>query len=354
MALVSKLTLSNVRNFPHKTIELCSSINVITGQNAAGKTTILEALYLLAHGKSFRTSVLDKVINRHADLMTIYAEVGEQNDINQEHSRCGFQKSREQKARYQLNQEPIKSVKLLTEQLPLQLITTESTRFFTDGPKLRRDFLAWGLFYTNSDYYALWKQYQRVLAQRNRALKQNLAMQDIAIWDEGFIQTATQIDLLYQQYIQQFTPLFNDIIQSFLPELDLSLHYSKGWDEQLDLSEALQQTLNKAYALGYTPVGIHRADFQLICDHKEAQDVLSRGQLKLASYALSLTQGLLLKQLTGKVPIYLIDDLAAELDATRQKLVFDRLNKLNSQILVTSIEPIQVIDQFNDYRIFPL
>jgi len=353
MTTIKKLNLTNCRHFESFSIVPCSNLNLITGANASGKTTILEAIYVLAHGKSFRTSTLDTIIKKNEDMVTIFSEIGAL-DSSDEQEQVGLQKIRGQSINLHINKEAIKSIKKLTEKLPIQLITTESTRFFTDGPKLRREFLAWGLFYTNENYYACWRSYQRALAQRNRVLKNKQHPDDLRIWDNTFIESANHLDQFNKAYLSLFEPIFYQILSDFLPGLDLTLLYNRGWSEDVTLDQALQADLDKSYALGYTTKGQHRLDLQLIIDNKEAQHVLSRGQLKMASYALSLAQGLVLKKLTGKAPVYLIDDLSAELDQNRQKLVFELLNTLNSQIFVTSIEQMGLNTSFLTSKIINL
>ena len=341
MAAIHRLHMINCRHFDNLLIEACTGINLITGPNASGKTTILEAIYVLAHGKSFRASSLDDVIHKKHDAMTLFAHLF-QPDASSLHSQSpqlGLKKARNQVLNLRLNQEDARSIKLLTEQLPIQLITTESTRFFTDGPKLRRDFLAWGLFYTNEDYFRLWKLHQRALAQRNQALKFKLPAADLKFWSIQLVEAAEKLDIFYQNYLKVFELTLVSILKKFLPHVDLKLYYDRGWPMDMSLEESLLHALDKSYALGYTTVGSHRLDIQLYVDHKEAHHVLSRGQLKLASYGLSLAQGLVLKKISQKSPIYLIDDLTAELDSTRQAFVLNALESLNAQVFVTSIEP---------------
>jgi DNA replication and repair protein RecF len=339
MTTITQLNLTNCRHFASLSIEPCAGLNLITGPNASGKTSILEAIYVLAHGKSFRTNSLDKVIKQNQLIMTIFSQADVLRDTDKL-DQLGLQRVKAQSTTLHLNKEAVRSIKALTEKLPIQLITTESTRFFTDGPKLRRDFLAWGLFYTNEAYYNCWKQYQRALAQRNRALKQRLSLSDLAIWDAQLVDSAVQLDVLNKAYLELFQPVFCQILQDFLPGLELLLSYQRGWSDDMTLDQALIEDLEKSYALGYTTKGPHRLDLQLIIDGKGAQHVLSRGQLKMASYALALAQGIVLKNIIGRAPIYLIDDLSAELDMTRQRLVFSVLRSLESQVFVSTIEPV--------------
>lgn len=356
MTAIHRLHIINCRHFDNFLIEACTGINLITGPNASGKTTILEAIYVLAHGKSFRASSLDDVIHKNHDAMTLFIELSENNSsfLQPQFPQLGLKKTREQVLKLRLNQEDACSIKLLTEQLPIQLITTESTRFFTDGPKLRRDFLAWGLFYTNDGYYKLWKQHQRALAQRNQALKFKLPAADLKFWSVQLVEAAEKLDICYQNYLKIFELTLVSILKKFLPDLDLNLYYDRGWPMDMSLQESLLHTLDKSYALGHTTVGSHRLDLQLYANQKEAQHILSRGQLKLCSYAFSLAQGLVLKELKKKSPVYLIDDIAAELDLSNQILVFDILNSLNAQVFLTAIDRIDNQTDFQGIKTFIL
>jgi DNA replication and repair protein RecF len=356
MTSIHRLTITNGRHFESLSIEPCSGINLIVGPNASGKTSILEAIHILAHGKSFRSSCLDDVIHKNQNIMTLFTELTADRvqDFQSLSPQLGLQKARKQSLLFHLNQNEVHSIKALTDYLPIQLITTESTRFFTDGPKLRRDFLAWGLFYSNENYYPVWKKYQRALTQRNHCLKHKYSFSDIKFWDIQLIEAAERLDTYYLEYLTSFKPVFYAILKTFLPNHHLNLDYDRGWPLNSDLQSALLITQEKSYALGYTVVGSHRLDLQLHINENEAQNTLSRGQLKLASYALSLAQGLTLKQMTQKTPIYLIDDLTSELDLQRQALVFDILNSINAQVFITSILPIEPLIEIGHLKQFDL
>jgi len=157
MSQFNLLQLTHCRHFAEYAYRPCSGLNIITGPNASGKTTLLESMYVLAHGKSFRASQLDLVVRQQQPAMTLFAEKSISTDAEPGHDgamQLGLQKIRGGELKLHINHEKVKSIKSITEQLPIQLITTESSRLFTDGPKMRRDFLAWGLFYTDATYYA--------------------------------------------------------------------------------------------------------------------------------------------------------------------------------------------------------
>jgi DNA replication and repair protein RecF len=340
MAILRKLHLQSFRHFDSFSLEATPGINAIIGPNASGKTSVLEAIYLLAHGKSFRAAQCDTAIQHGQGSFTVFAEVySGVAPADAEPVSLGLQKSCSQPVKLRLDQAPTKSIRHFTEHLPIQLMTTQSSRYFTDGPKNRRDFLSWGLFYTDPGFYPHWRAYQRALSQRNRALKQNQSLEMLQCWDLILAEAGEAIDALYQDYLTELTPIFDATMHHFLPEVSATLHYARGWDEECSLLAALSRAYERSSLLGYTTVGLHRCDLPVMVLGKPAQDHLSRGQLKLASYALAIAQGQLLKARTGQCPIYLIDDIAAELDSSKQALVLDALESLSAQVFLAAIEP---------------
>ena len=348
MAILTRLDFQNFRHFDQFSLRAPPGLTIISGPNASGKTSLLEAIYLLAHGKSFRTTYVDTIIKHDVTMLTLFATGESIEDFT-----MGYQKQRQQKVRLKVNQEPVKSIRYLTQHLPLQLMTTQSARYFTDGPKLRRDFLAWGLFYTQPTFYHHWQQYQRALSQRNRDLKKCYISDTLGCWDTLLVEHGEAIDQLYQAYIQQLAEPLKTLLDDFLPGISLQLSYTRGWDASLSLTAALEQSIDKSLMVGYTTVGVHRCDLRMLCDGVEAQDCLSRGQLKLASYALSIAQGILLNRLTGQCPIYLIDDLTAELDQWKQKSVLQALGALDAQVFLTMIDAsgIDALEQANHIQL---
>lgn len=327
--------LTQFRNITKTTLSCSPQFNLLFGNNGAGKTSLLEALYYLGTGKSFRTTHHDRVITTDTDEFTLFAQLA---NGPQNRHQIGLQRTRTGIGKIHLNQESVSSIVPVSYLLPIQFIGSDSHRILSDGPKCRRQFLDWGLFHTNPIFYQQWKSFQKTLTQRNAALKAKAPMDELRIWNQTFAAAGDALDSMRKAYVSDFSVIFNDIIAKFLPELSVSLDYFPGWNDQTPLFDQLNANVSRETFVGHSLYGPQRADLILRVGSLPAQDVLSQGQQKLASYALRLAQGIHYKQLSDKQPIYLIDDLPSELDPLKRTLVIDILSKLGSQVFITAIE----------------
>lgn len=332
---ISSVGINCFRNIHKQSLQLSPSFNIFVGDNGAGKTSLLEAIYYLGMGRSFRTHLTSRVVEHSQDSLMLTASIIEQSGRD---SFVGIERMRGGERTIKLNREIQTSIAPIAHMIPLQLISVDSYRYFSDGPKERRSFLDWGVFHMNSEFLALWQSYNRVLKQRNTALKSNLPQSEVSIWDNEYICLSEDIDALRAIYINAFKKIYNDIFLKLLPCFNTAeIRYKRGWMKDRALKGLLNEHFSRDLAFGYTQEGPHRADLQLYIDKCPADDILSQGQLKLAAYALHLAQGVLLKQQTGKTPIYLIDDLPSELDTKKQSLVLDIIKELNAQVFITAI-----------------
>jgi len=192
------------------------------------------------------------------------------------------------------------------------------------------------VFHVEHRFFPAWQRLQQLLRQRNAALKSQLAVDEIALWDKQLIPIANDIDQHRLQYVDQLHPIFNELLQQLLPNVSLKLRYYRGWSAEKEIEAVLASAFNKDLQFGYTQFGPQRADLQLYTEKNvPAHDVLSQGQQKLASYAIHLAQGLLLQETMAVSPIYLIDDLPSDLDPDKRQLISEILNTLQSQIFIT-------------------
>lgn len=332
---MTHLVIHHFRNLVTTTIEPKTGVNVFYGANGSGKTSVLEAIYFLGLGRSFRTNLIQRIIHHDANQLLLFAEL---QHAEQTHP-VGIERSRQGDKKIRINGETITSLAPLAKQLPLQLLTTESHRYFHEGPKPRRQFLDWGVFHVEPGFYSAWQQFQKALKQRNASLKGQLGKSEIEAWNPEIIRLSALFDQYRKEYIAKLRPILTELLNTLLPELDvaLQLRYFRGWSEEKDLAAILAASLMRDQQLGYTQYGPQRADLQLYADKTPVGDFLSQGQQKLAAYALHLAQGLLLQTFTGQKPIYLIDDLPSELDPSKRSLIADVLSRLNTQIFITGI-----------------
>jgi len=333
LSLIS-LCIENFRNIKAATIECAPHFNLFFGNNATGKTSLLEAIYYLGTGKSFRTHQLENVIHYNQFLFTLSAESFQDNA----HIIIGLQRTQAGQMTVRVNQKNIRSIAEISSQLPMQFISAESHRLLTDGPKLRRQFLDWGLFYTNTTFFPVWKQFQKILVQRNAALKSHASEQEMFVWNRQFSEISETLNNLRKQYITTLIPFFQKMVQVLLPEKIINLNYLSGWDDMQSLQNCLDSNLFKEYQASHTLYGPHRADLSLSVNNFSVENCLSQGQLKLCAYALKLAQGLHLQETTNKTPIFLIDDMPSELDNEKRHLITEILSQLDAQVFITGIE----------------
>ena len=331
---IDQLSITNFRNISQININPAPRFNIFYGQNASGKTSLLEAIYYLGLGRSFRTYQAGRIIQHNTPAFSIFAQLKEDNTLIP----MGIERELDGSRRIRMDGEALNTLSLLAKKLPLQLISTESYRYFCDGPKPRRQFLNWGVFHVEQCFYPAWQQLQQTLKQRNAALKNKAHYDEIRAWDAQLGETADTIDHLRSKYVGALIRILYELLKSLLGDHEFKLIYSKGWRKNESLEAILKTVFYRDLQLGYTQHGPQRADLQLFIGDTPAQDYLSQGQQKLASYALRLAQGLLMQQETGKSPIYLIDDLPSELDIEKRHRIIDVLLKLEAQIFITGID----------------
>lgn len=333
MSLIS-LKINHLRNLVD--IELTPSLefNFIYGANGSGKSSILESIYFLSLGRSFRSHLVSRIINYHQASLNIFGLV-KKNELN---IPVGIEKHRQGKIKVKVNNEISTSAAELVKNLPLQLINPDSYHLLSAGPRERRQFLDWGVFHVEPQFFSVWQRIQRLIKQRNSALQQKLSIQQIKIWDSEFVILSKEITKFRQVYIQQLKPIVFSLLQDLIKIDDLIIDYYSGWAEDKDLGDVLSNSIMRDIALGYTQHGPQRADLLFKINSIPVEDVLSRGEQKLFICALQLAQGILLKQLTDSNCIYLLDDIAAELDNYRRECIVNVLKKLQAQVFVTAVE----------------
>lgn len=333
MSLIS-LKVIHMRNLAALELSPSLDFNLIYGANGSGKSSILESIYFLSLGRSFRSHLVSRVINYQQDNLAIFGLV-KQNELS---IPIGIEKYRQGKIKVKVNNEITHSVAELVKILPLQLINPDSYYLLSAGPRERRQFLDWGVFHVEPKFFTTWQRLQRLIKQRNAALQQKLSIQQIRVWDNEFINLSKEITEFRQSYIDQFKPIVFSLLQELIQINDLSIDYYQGWNSDKNLEQVLADSALRDMALGYTQYGPQRADLLLKVKNIPVEDVLSRGEQKLFICALQLAQGILLKQITEKNCVYLLDDIAAELDSWRRQCVIDVLAKLQAQVFITAVD----------------
>ncbi|HHF7366219.1 TPA: DNA replication/repair protein RecF [Legionella bozemanae] len=342
--ILSELKIHHLRNISSVHLGLSPRFNFIFGPNGSGKTSILEGLYLLSCGHSFRSREISPIISYEQPSLTVFAR-------SQLEETISIQKSYSEPTQIKLNNQFCSTTSQLAYALPCQIFYADIFQIIDAGPSERRSLLDWGLFHVKHNYHALWKEYRRVLKQRNALLKQHAPYVQFIPWDKQLSQLATQLHLLREEYFKQWEQMFITVLNE-LSHLDCKITYYKGWDKKNSgkelehiLSECFTSDLQKAY----TQFGAHQADIVIEINQNKAKQILSRGQQKIILISLRLAQANLLQQDC----LYLIDDLPAELDEEHQIKLMEYLAKRKGQYVITSTtNPSQFISAISSQEHF--
>ena len=350
MTQLTQISIQNFRNCQSANLNLSTGLNLIIGNNAAGKTAIIEAIWLMATGRSFRTQKSHHLIQHGHSSATIFCEATSSHDLSKQH-KMGVQKTTDNTL-LRIDGETVKSHGPIAKLLPIQLLTPESHKLLEEGPKARRQFMDWGCFHQSDTFMPLWRNYQRGLKQRNHALKKHLPKEQVQLWDQTLVENAQHIDAIRQEYLADLTPYLVTFCQALMPEIEFEVvcQYRAGWPKSNDDLLALYQAnFTKDQQVGHTQYGAHRADIRFKFNNQEALNILSRGQQKLFVCALLLAQASLHEKVVNEPVIMLIDDLPAELDEIHRTKLLELLQILNIQhiITTTSKDLIPILDSQN-------
>lgn len=332
---LSRLKAVNFRNFSSLSLELSPSFNLIYGFNGSGKTSILEAIYFLGLGRSFRSHLSNRAISYEAESFSIFSTI---QTLSQVPLTIGIEKSSHHKIQIKIANQNNSSIADLAKTFPLLLINPESYQLIEAGPKPRRQFLDWGVFHVEHEYFSLWQRYQRALKQRNAALQSNVSSNQINAWNVDLNTLSIRLTEMRRSYLEKLFPLIKIILTELIDLSELSIKFQQGWKEEFSLSYLLEMNLMKDRAQGYTQFGPHRADILIKIKNCPVQDILSRGERKLLVIAMLLAQGILLREQTDKCCAYLLDDLAAELDVNRKERIMKVLAELKAQVFITAVD----------------
>jgi DNA replication and repair protein RecF len=330
---VSQLKIENLRNISNELFEPAPQLNLITGDNGAGKTSLLEAVYLLARAKSFRTTQHRSPIRKDQNELRLFSEIVDESNLKY---RLGL--SREgSTTRVRLNGQTVNKLSELASVLPVLLITPNSHRLIEEGPEHRRRLLNWGVFHVEQQYKATIHDFNRALVQRNNALRKGT--DDLSVWNRAFVEHAERVHENQTEYFKSWRSVLLDLTNDidYLKSLDVSFY--PGWKKADDITQHLKKQEGSDRERGFTSVGPHRADVQYRVDGDSAKQRLSRGQQKVLISCALIAQSIHQNKITGRKPVMLFDDMDSELDNKSLGYLLEILSIQKNQVLVTTINP---------------
>ena len=335
---IQSLELKNYRNYDRLIIEFSSGTNILYGDNAQGKTNILEAVYLGATTKSHRGSK-DKEIIRfgenesHIRIHLMKQDIGHKIDMH-------LKKSRTKGAA--IDRIPIKRSSDLLGFVPVIFFSPEDLSIIKNGPSERRKFLDIELSQLEKMYLHQLSSYNRVMAQRNNLLKQLAYQRELLdtldSWDLQLVKYGSEVIRYRQKFIEDLNEIIREIHKNLTGKKEkivLKYDYSVNYDEFLTVLQRKRE-IDLKYAS--TGAGPHRDDIEFLVNGIDIRKFGSQGQQRTAALSLKLAQIELVKRQTGETPILLLDDVLSELDSSRKNYLLDSIKDIQTLITCTGLE----------------
>ena len=336
---INNIKLKNFRNYNDKEIKLHENINVFFGENAQGKTNIIESIFLCSIGKSFRT-------NKEKELIKFEKEKAIVEIIYNKKDRDGKIKIEigEKKQLY-FNGIKIKKLSELLGNINIVIFTPEDINILKGGPQNRRKFLDVMISQLRPNYIHILTLYLKTLAQRNNYLKQiKLEKKDenlLEIWDEKLVDYGTKVFEYRNEYIKKIQEKIKKIHKEITQEKEeIEIKYFSDANTRQNFLNELKSRRKLDIIKGFTTKGIHRDDFVVYINGKEVQVFGSQGQNRTAVLSLKLSELQVIYDDIGESPILLLDDFMSELDNKRRKNFLDNIKDI--QVIITCTEKISL------------
>ena len=326
---IRQLSLTDFRNLHSTTLEFDSGVNLITGDNGSGKTSLLESIYVLCQADSFRTHQLRQCINHAKSSFLLFGRFAD--------FKAGLSKS-DKKLEIHVNGESIKRRSELVRRVPVLVLNSDSFALISGSPQQRRTFIDWCLFHVEQSYAQLWGEYRHALRQRNRLLKTRRDLDVLDYWDRHLLGPSRLLHEMRQRQCNELSELLHTEFSDLLVDVPFEITYRRGWPENMDIGDALAAQKQRDINSGFTNSGIHRDDLVFTSNGVKAGEVLSRGQSKRLCLALVMASLKKVGVETGKQIILLIDDLHSELDDKAQRKVYQTLAGLDLQLFISNID----------------
>lgn len=346
---IESISLLNFRNHKNLNINFSPKLNFIYGNNAKGKTNILEAIYYFATTKSFRTSKDQLSISTWAD--TAVVQIVLKKSFGSLDLKMIIDKSH--KKTFYLNDEKLNNPSKILGVLHAVLFSPDEMKITKGSPEDRRDFIDNSISELSSTYYTLLLRYEKVLFSKNLLLKKRASLEEIDVFDLQLAELASKIIKQRVAFIDKIAPLANQYMKYLTDEKEnLTLKYSSNLETFIAPGAILEKLKNFRFRdleLGYTSIGPHRDDLEIISNDKDLRSFGSQGQQRTAILALKLAVCDVFFQTTGDPPILLLDDVFSELDTKRIQLLFSTTNKY--QTIITGTRFRSKLAQFNKIKL---
>ena len=334
--LIKSVSLKNFRNHTEYFLKCNSTTTLILGENGCGKTSVLEAIYILTQGKSFRATDPD-IIKRETDFYRIELiyDTGIKTIASYDKIHKTFQTSDKKTKRLSAK-----------NKYPVILFLPSDLNLISGSPSRRRDYFDRFFSTLNQNYATALNKYEKALSQRNKLLKtESITKEALFPWNVLLAKNGLILSNLRHDFIdeinQYITPTYRSIAEN---DDEVKIQYSTDYDQ---ISEAafldlLEQNYEKDRLLGHTSIGVQRDNYEFIFNDKPADGSASRGETRSIILALKFIEAKLINEKLNQKPIILLDDVFSELDNKRRSCLIN--NFKNHQVIITSVEKFTLKD----------
>ena len=338
---IKKIKLKNFRNYDEQEIELGKNINIFYGDNAQGKTNIIESIFICSIGKSFRTNKEAELIKFNKDISSIYIEY-EKSDRD---GKIKIDLSTNNKKSIYLNGIKIKKLSELLGNINTVIFTPDDINILRDGPQKRRRFLDVMIGQLRPNYVHLLNMYNKTIEQRNNYLKQikeyNKPEDMLEIWDEKLAEYGEKIYLYRNEFIEKIKNKIDEIHKKITNEKEeLKIEYISNCNSKEEYLKLLKERRKLDIIKGFTTKGIHRDDFSVYINNKLVNVYGSQGQNRTVVLSLKISELQVIYDEIGEYPILLLDDFMSELDEKRRKNFIENIE--NTQVIITCTDKINI------------
>ena len=346
---IANIKLNNFRNYNQLDLELNKHINVIYGDNAQGKTNILESIFLCSFGKSFRTVKEKEMIKFNQDKTVVEIFYKKKDRDGKIKIEIG------EKKQIAINGIKIKKLSELLGNINIVIFTPEDINILRDGPANRRRFLDMMIGQLRPNYVYSLNMYLKTIEQRNNYLRQikeeNKPEEMLDIWDEKLVEYGEKIYNYRKEFIEKILNKINEIHSKITDSKEeLKIKYISDCSSREEYLSLLKSRRKLDIIKGFTTKGIHRDDFIIYINEKEVNVYGSQGQNRTVILSLKLAELNVVYEEIGEYPILLLDDFMSELDEKRRKNFLNNIK--NTQVILTGTEKIDLPDlEHNLYNI---
>ena len=345
---IDKMKLINFRNYECQEIQFNKNINIIYGDNAQGKTNILEAIFLSSFGKSFRTSKEKELIKFGQDKLMVEANFQKKDRDGKIRIEIGSKKQ------ITVNGIKIKKLSELLGNINIVIFTPEDINILKDGPAGRRRFLDMMIGQLRPNYVHNLNLYMQTLEQRNNYLKQikeiNKPQEMLEIWDEKLAEYGEKVYLYRKEFVDKIINKINDIHKKITDEKEeLKIEYISNCSNKKEYLNLLNERRKLDIIKGFTTKGVHRDDFVIYINNREVGVYGSQGQNRTVILSLKLSELNVVYDEIGEYPILLLDDFMSELDEKRRNSFINYIK--DTQVIITCTDKMEFKEK-EQYNVF--